>query len=314
MQATQRTKLWLDCDAGVDDAQGILLALAQGVQLEGISAVHGNTNVTQVTHNIARILALRGRLDIPVYVGAGEPLLAVAADPCLFHGSDGLGDLPDQPPTFDSLDFHPTPGAAALKLVEAAEQAQGELIIAAVGPLTNIALACKLDPELPSKIRRLVVMGGSSGTGNVTPCAEFNFHADPEAARLVLQKFTEVHLVSWTCAQHHSVSWKQVDEWAKVDTAKGRFMGAVMEGSFGHFRDKDPDGYPPCDPLAVAIAVCPEIVEQSCEVHCDVETQGLARGQSIFDWNAVLKQPQNVSLIQQIDVSKFSAMMLQMLE
>lgn len=77
-------------------------------------------------------------------------------------------------------------GAAAAKLAEAAQQAQGELVIAALGPLTNLALACKLDPELPSKVKRLVVMGGSEGSGNVTPCAEFNFHADPEAARLVM--------------------------------------------------------------------------------------------------------------------------------
>ena len=80
---------------------------------------------------------------------------------------------------------HPRAGAAAVKLLEAARGADGGLTIAALGPLTNLALACKLDAGFPNAVKRLVVMGGAEARGNVTPHAEFNFHADPEAARLV---------------------------------------------------------------------------------------------------------------------------------
>ncbi|KAL0028299.1 hypothetical protein WJX79_008293 [Trebouxia sp. C0005] len=239
-------KLWVDCDAGVDDAQALLLALtAPNVELVGISAVHGNVGMSQVLRNVARVLTLCSRPDIPFYAGADEPLLAYSMDDAhqsqsVFHGNDGLGDAPNAVPTAASVTFSASPGYAYTKMIEAAKAQRGELILVVLGPLTNVALACKLDPQLPSRVKALYVMGGSAHKGNITPTAEFNFHCDPEAAFLVLKKFPQTTLITWDCCMRHATPWIVVDNWFNKDTPRAKFLAATMANSSAYMKRERP--------------------------------------------------------------------------
>ncbi|KAI3430533.1 hypothetical protein D9Q98_005126 [Chlorella vulgaris] len=306
-------KLWLDVDVGVDDAQGLMLALAHAdTSIVGISAVHGNVDVRKVALNIARILTLCDRIDVPFHCGADEPLTAAAMDASFFHGLDGLGDVPATFPAYSDLKLAAAPGHAAVHLAHAVGEHEGELTIVATGPLTNIALACKLCEDLPSKVGRLVVMGGAEAAGNVTPTAEYNFHCDPESAQLVLRKIPQTLLVTWDCTIKHALEWSWVDAWLSKPGAKATFMRDVMAKSMAYEQQREPGvGWIACDPLAVALAVCDDALLESEPKHCVVETKGtLTRGMSVFQspgGKAALKA--NVLLVKSICMARFAALL-----
>src|SRR6476659_2514873 len=179
------TPILLDCDPGNDDAIAILLALGSDEPgPRGVPTVAGNQTLEKTTANAIRVLELAGRGDIPVAAGAGRPLVReprVAAD---VHGETGL-DGPDLPPP----QADPSPQHAVDFL---AERIEGATLVA-TGPLTNVALLLARYPEV--KPERIVLMGGAIAEGNVTPAAEFNIWADPEAARRVFESGLDVTMV-----------------------------------------------------------------------------------------------------------------------
>src|SRR3954447_23886541 len=178
-----RTPLVIDTDPGIDDALAILLALASPeVELRLVTTVHGNVDLAQTTDNALRVLHLAGRSDVPVAVGARTSLVVPQLERAgHVHGAAGLGGvvLPPSPAPVD-----PRPAVVALAdLLLASEE---PVTVAAIGPLTNIALLLAVYPDAAARIGRLVVMGGSASRGgNVTAAAEFNVWADPEAAAVV---------------------------------------------------------------------------------------------------------------------------------
>uniref|UniRef100_A0A8C4Z005 Inosine/uridine-preferring nucleoside hydrolase domain-containing protein n=1 Tax=Gadus morhua TaxID=8049 RepID=A0A8C4Z005_GADMO len=205
-----KTKLLLDVDTGVDDAQGIMLALAApDVQVLGITCTHGNTALENSCRNTLRVLKECQRGDIPVYRGSAEPLLGRMIDASDFHGKDGLGDSPDpQAPGLDQLQAE----GAVEALIRLVRENPGEVNLVATGPLTNLALAVKLDPSLPEKLKGLYIMGGNiESRGNTTVCGEFNFVADPESAFIVLTQYRcPTFIASW-----------------EFSCRKARFMGRI---------------------------------------------------------------------------------------
>ncbi|KAL6756652.1 Inosine/uridine-preferring nucleoside hydrolase domain-containing protein [Haematococcus lacustris] len=322
--AKGKRDIWIDCDAGVDDAQGLLLALADAeCNVLGISCVHGNTAVAQVARNVCRVLTLCERTDIPVYLGAEEPLLAPPTPPNNWFGKDGLGDAEQAWPTAQDVKVQAAVGVAAVRLAEAAQGREGRLTVIALGPLTNIALACKLDPRLPGRLERLVVMGSSEAVGNVTPTAEFNYSYDAEAAKLVLNKFAacppagpgpRLAVVSWECCERHPVPWSLVDSWWGLGTPRASFLQAISAHCIRSAKaniETGTSGWVTADPLAVAVALRPAIVQASKQVYCDVEVAGspLTRGMAVYDWNSQLGQPANVELVQKVDVKAYEAML-----
>lgn len=173
-------KIILDTDPGIDDAQAIAFAIAHpNIDLLALTTVFGNASVELTTRNALSILSIFGRPDIPVAAGASAPLqMKPFPAPDFVHGSDGLGNIDLPAPTTSALSE-----SAAQAIVRLARQHPGEITLIAIGPLTNIALAVDLDPELPSLLKELVVMGGTvNQAGNVTPLAEANFINDPHAA------------------------------------------------------------------------------------------------------------------------------------
>src|SRR3981081_1902023 len=172
------TRVLIDCDPGHDDAMAILYA-AKHLDLVAITTVHGNAPLTPTTRNALAVCTLAG-LKIPVSAGADRPLVQPQLQLQTLHGKSGIdgADLPE--PDRDVTGEH-----AALTIIREAKRSPGELVLIAVGPLTNVALALRLEPKLPDLLKGLSIMGGSTTIGNVTPTAEFNLWGDPEAAAAV---------------------------------------------------------------------------------------------------------------------------------
>ena len=183
-------KIILDCDPGIDDALAISFAVGSPeLDLIGITSVAGNVGLDLTTSNAQRVCEFIGA-DIPVTAGSAAPLLRPPIDARLVHGDSGLGgaQLPD-PVT------RPTGGHAIDYIIDTIKAAPGEITLVATGPLTNIALAVHREPRLVNLVRDFVIMGGSASRGNVTPAAEFNIGADPEAAAVVFRAGWTVTMV-----------------------------------------------------------------------------------------------------------------------
>ena len=175
-----RTRVVIDTDPGVDDAVAILLALASPeIDLLALTTVAGNVSLEKTTLNARRLLELAGRDDVLVAAGCPQPLAGPSGDASEVHGSDGLGDLLWEEP---KIALHPRHAVDLLaELI-----GPGPLTIVAIGPLTNLATLLERHPGIDRDVERVVLMGGASFEGNVTPAAEFNIWADPEAAQRVL--------------------------------------------------------------------------------------------------------------------------------
>jgi purine nucleosidase len=184
-------KIILDCDPGIDDALAIAFAAGcPDLQLVGLTSVAGNVGLPLTTSNAQRVAEFVGLAGIPVTPGAAAPLLREPIDARLVHGQTGLGGarLPDPV-------SRPAGGHAIDYLIEEIKAAPGEITLVATGPLTNIALAVHREPRLVTQVKDFVIMGGSAGRGNVTPAAEFNIAADPEAAAIVFRAGWTVTMV-----------------------------------------------------------------------------------------------------------------------
>ena len=177
----------IDCDPGLDDAIA-LLAAAHLTDLVGITTVNGNVGIEHTTHNALAVAQVSGR-DIPVHRGAERPLIAPTIDAAYVHGPTGLGsvEIPDLKRDIDSDD--------AVGFILDMARSVDDLQLVAVGPLTNIALALRRDPSLPSRLGGFTIMGGGAHIGNVTAVAEFNVWADPEAAAIVFREFPMTTMV-----------------------------------------------------------------------------------------------------------------------
>lgn len=184
-------KIILDCDPGIDDAMAIAYGVGcPDIDLLGITTVAGNVSLDKTTANALRLRDFLGIHDLPVTAGSAVPLLRPPLTAERVHGADGLGGARLPPPV--SL---PQPGHATDFIIDTVRSAPGEIILVAVGPLTNIALALRLEPALVTNVRDFVIMGGSTTRGNVTPAAEFNIAVDPEAAAVVFSAGWTVTMV-----------------------------------------------------------------------------------------------------------------------
>ena len=306
-------RLIIDTDVGIDDAQAIMMALAHlDTEVAAITAVNGNVAVDQVGRNIAKVLDVC-HVDIPFYVGASSPLVSAHKSAAHVHSVDGLGDA-DVPES----SRQPETEHAVHALLRLANEAPGEYALLALGPLTNIALAIRLDPTFPQKFREFVVMGGSvNARGNISMAAEFNVYADPEAAYITLDAFPMTTLVTWNTTLDHAVSWQWLDEWLRTDTPKGRFMAAISRKllAFDRQQSYQSRGFPMPDPLAMGCILEPDIIRASESAYVTVELGGThTRGQTLADWSNHTKRPVNTRIVTHIDMDAYLRLLLAAVE
>jgi inosine-uridine nucleoside N-ribohydrolase len=177
------TRIILDCDPGIDDALAIAFAHGHpGIDLVGVTTVAGNVGLAKTTANALAVCEFIGAAGTPVTGGCAGPLLRPALDARQVHGDSGLGGAVLPPAV-----AKPAAGHAVDYIIDTVSAAPGEITLVATGPLTNIALAVRREPRLADRVREFVIMGGSAGRGNVTPAAEYNIWADPEAAAAVFR-------------------------------------------------------------------------------------------------------------------------------
>ncbi len=301
-------KLIIDTDPGVDDAQAILMAAAHPqAHIAAILAVGGNVGLEHTVRNSLTLVEMIEQ-DIPVYPGCGRPLVMEQEGAAMVHGQDGLGDVGLTPKSRQAEAEH-----AALALLRLANEAPGEYTLVAIGPLTNIAVALKLDPRLPGKLKRFVVMGGAvtarGNTRNVS--AEFNIYHDPEAAHVVFAGWEQqdllIELVDWEATVRHGVPETMLQRWLALDSPKSRFYQTVSVKSleFGRLTAGRELIYT-ADPLAMAVALEPNIVTTAEERHVAVELMGTyTRGQTTVDWGRRNGRSANARIILEVDTDRF---------
>lgn len=276
-----RRPVIIDCDPGHDDALAIMLAAGSPeLDILAITTVAGNQTLDNVTNNASSVAQLAGLRDVPIARGAAGPLCrpGITAD---VHGLTGL----DGPEPGDL----PPPRAAIAKpacdlIAELVAERPGEVTLIALGPLTNLAMAFNRRPEIKGLVRDVFLMGGSVGSGNITPAAEFNIFVDPEAAKIVMTSGVSVTMVPLEVTHQALATDRVIADIAALDTRLSRALVKIL-GFFkdAYLRDQGFVDPPIHDPCAVMALIHPEIIPTT-RAPIDVEVNGsLTTGQTVVD-------------------------------
>lgn len=301
-----RKKIIIDTDCGSDDAMAIAMALNDPMyEILFISAVSGNVPVQQAVVNSLTTIEYAGTYSVPVYAGAEYMLLRKLEYAYETHGSDGMGDIGLVPKRLTE-----SPGNGILKILDALREAEpGEIDIVALGPLTNLALAIRLEPETVKKAGRIVIMGTAGlGQGNVTPAAEFNIWQDAEAAKIVVEAgLQQVIFVGWdACLGDCMLTPREIQK-IRESGELGKFVIDCNKHLLEMNRERFGDDYlDMADPSAMAAALYPECVEQCEKYYCEVDVSaGPSYGAVLVDVNHVMGTPPNAYVCSKLHADKY---------
>lgn len=286
----------IDTDTASDDAVALVLALRHpGVQVEAITVVAGNVPIDQAVQNALYTVEMCGA-STSVYRGAEGPLMCSLETAQNVHGGDGMGEI--------GLPLHgrtPATGNAVSVLIDTINRFAGTIELVTLGPLTNLALALRLEPTLAQKVKSCTIMGGTGqGHGNVTPVAEYNFWADPEAAAVVFESGLPITMVGWDISRLYAVITPD-------DAASLRAIGSPL----AHFcvdiqrcvseycaTQTHLAGYDLPDPITMAVALDATVASVVKELNVAIETLGkYCRGQSVVDHLAMSGRAPNTRVV-----------------
>ncbi|WP_298131288.1 nucleoside hydrolase [Micropruina sp.] len=275
--------VYFDCDTGIDDALALVYLMASPeIELAGIGTVSGNIDAKQAAVNTLDLLAMGGKTEVPVAVGAMDPLThSFSGGVPHIHGHNGVGDV-ELPHT----DRKPETESAADMLVRLAHEHPGELDVIAIGPLTNLAIALKQDPSIAELVHEVYIMGGAALVpGNLSAVGEANIWNDPEAAQAVVEAPWQVVLVPLDVTLENAFEESDREALAASDSALNRALADILNLYFDFYVGEY--GRRMCalhDPLAAAIAVGQITATRAPNVPVVVDdTQGPGRGQTICD-------------------------------
>ncbi|XP_037626644.1 inosine-uridine preferring nucleoside hydrolase isoform X2 [Sebastes umbrosus] len=316
-----KKKVIIDTDCGIDDAQAILMALAApDVQVVGITCVFGNAAVDDVCQNVLRVLNVCERQGIPVFRGSAGPLVGASNHLRDHFGTDGLGDVyEDKDPRWKQKIQSEHAVNAMIRLVAENQQ---QVSLVALGPLTNLALAVRLDPSFPKNLKDLYIMGGNmEGKGNVTLCAEFNFAMDPESAYIVLEEFLcPTYVASWEYACRNALTWEFFEELINQDSPAARFMKKITSKCWTYSKETTRNkrdvyfgsGFVSYDAYAMAACIDGGVVTERMECPVRVELQGsICRGMMALDRTNELKKSHSVFVLTKCDLVKLRQLLLE---
>ena len=303
---TDKIPLLIDTDPGVDDALALLMAFNDARHdIVGLTVAAGNVGLQYTVRNALKLCEVARRGDIPVFAGTPAPLLHPSPDAGYVHGRDGFGDVGFDPAKRQAETEH-----AALAILRLSREHAGRLLLVALGPLTNLALALKLDPTLPQRIGRLVVMGGAvTGHGNITPAAEFNVYFDPEAAHIVFQAFPRFELADWEAVLMHGLMHRDFDEWLTADSPRAAFYDAISRQTRAWSAERRGERWHSADALAMALALQPDGATQALDRPVAVELEGrLTRGATVVDWMRQDGRADNARILMGYDQKRFETL------
>lgn len=298
--------LVIDTDTAGDDVVALMMALtSENVSVHGITVCAGNVDFAQEVQNALKTVDMVGLSGkIPVFAGADRPLVRdwVSAD--YVHGRDGMGDH-----FYPAVEQKAETTHAVSFLLDAAKRWQNELVIVAIAPLTNLALALRQDPEFPKRVKELWVMGGTNNAfGNIQPLSEYNFYVDPEAAAMVFHAGFNLYMVGWEIALAHGIlGTKALERIESMTTNFSRFfMDTQRKVREFNERDGGIHGTSHPDALTMAMAIQRDLWVDGADYTVDIETHGnLTRGASVVDRLGVWHQPANAHVCLKADGERF---------
>jgi purine nucleosidase len=295
--AAEPRPILIDCDPGIDDAVALLLAFSmpEALEVTGITAVAGNVPLAATERNARSIRGFAGRPEVPVFAGCPRPMMAAPRAAGDVHGMDGLGGvrLPGE-----------AGGLAARHGVDAIVEQVADrpgLAVAAVGPLTNLAVAIVKRPDILNRIGTLVIMGGGIAKGNITSAAEFNIFVDPEAARTVFEAGLRPIVVPLDATHRAPVTAVMIDELRRCGEGVAPEVGRMLEAYHGNV-GRDRPGAHVHDAMALAVLIWPELFEIRPARLSVVTDSGPERGRTIADFDSA--EP-NAEVVIDLDASLF---------
>ena len=297
-------KIIIDTDPGQDDAAAIMLALGSPeLEILGLTIVAGNVPLDLTTRNALMICELSGRLDVKVFAGAKGPLIGPQVTAEHAHGKSGL----DGPDIFKpSITLQPR--YAPDFLVETIlKEDEKTVTLCPIGPLTNIALALKLEPRIAPRIKQIVLMGGGYfAQGNITPSAEFNIFADPEAAKIVFNCGAPIIMMPLDVTHQILTTKARVEKIQAVGNTASLAL-AKMLSFYSRYNSKKygNDGAPLHDPTTIAWLLKPELFNgKHCNVEIETESK-ITRGATVIDWWEVTGRPKNAYVVNEVNSDGF---------
>lgn len=298
-----KQKVILDVDTGTDDAVAIMLAaLSDDIDLLGVCSVNGNRGIEFTTENTLRVVEYLGMQDtIPVYKGCSLPIVSTLTP----GRRDGIpatgamdknnihGDYVELPPST----IHPQREHAVWWLINTLMESDGDIILVPVGPLTNIAMALRIEPAIISKIKSIIIMGGGYKEVNITPSAEFNFWVDPEAAKIVIDSGCDITIVPLDATHKAVLSLNDADTLEKSGTKAGIATASFIRHRQAGYKIWQPmadiNTVPIHDALAICAVINPEVLENVIDTYVDIDIAGgAADGMSICDLDKRYKDKQ----------------------
>ncbi len=296
-----KKKVILDCDPGHDDAVAIMLvAGAPSIELLGLTISAGNQILEKTGRNALNVVQYLD-IDVPVCLGAPRPLvreLQIADD---IHGESGLDgfDFPPLKWTFDER--------SAVEFITQTLLGEEEPVtIVTSGPMTNIALALRLRPEIASRIERIVLMGGAYGYGNVSPAAEFNIRVDPEAAHIVFTSGIPLYMMGLDVTRQVLVREEIIKRMERIDNKASRLFADLMRAFNVTQREIfSLPGGPLHDPVTIAYLIDEDLFTMR-HVHCSIDlSHGESYGRTNCDMFDYLAKPRNTHVAMDIDAEGF---------
>ena len=297
----QKEKIILDCDPGHDDAVAIMLAaINPKIELLGITVVAGNQKLEKTVNNALKVCN-HLNLDVPVYSGMSRPMIREQLIADDIHGETGLDG-----PKFEELKIKAEDKHAVNFIIDTLMNSDEKVTLVPTGPLTNIGMAIRFEPRIIEKINRIVLMGGSYQLGNMTPAAEFNILADPDAAHIVFSSGVKVVMMGLDLTRQASATKEVVEKIKSLNNKASKLFVDLME--FFAASQKNVFGWsaPPVhDPTTIAYIIDPECIEVK-PMFCEIELWSeRSYGRTLCDYFGILKKEPNVDVAVKLDFDRF---------
>ncbi|MDA0229595.1 MAG: nucleoside hydrolase [Proteobacteria bacterium] len=298
--------LIIDCDPGQDDAIALMLAMASPEELDllGICAVAGNVPLVLTEANARRIRDVSGRPQIPVFAGCPRPMVKILETAEYVHGKSGIdgAGLPDP--------SRPVEAAHAVDwLIDTLRHADNPITVATLGPLTNIAMAIVMAPDIIENISELILMGGALSLGNISPAAEFNIYSDPHAAHIVFEAGIKLTMIGLDVTHQARATPERLKAIRAINNPAAICVAGMLDFYSAQYIETFGEGAPLHDPCVIAYILRPDLFTGQ-EMRVDIEISSpLTIGRTVCDQHARSGRAANANVLEKIDADGFFALL-----